>query len=155
MMWLELCRGAFFSFSSVFFFSIVFGAPRRTQAVCGLIGALCYTLFSLLKLEGVSLMLAYFFPTLLLAILCEAGAILLKAPATVFLSTSVLGLVPGLDLYRTMSLLTAGKVDQGAQIGIQTLLEIAIMAMAMAIGLFAVRQVRSGWRILRQRRTKE
>ena len=154
-MWAELLKGALFSFGSVFFFSIVFRAPRRTQAVCALFGALCYTIFSFLKLWGVSLMLAYFFSTLLLAILCEAGAILLKAPATVFLSTSVLGLVPGLDLYRTMSLLTAGDTEQGAQIGIQTLLEIAIMAMAMAIGLFAVRQIRSVYRTLCRRKAKQ
>lgn len=152
MIWPRLFRVFLFSFGSVFFFSIVFRAPRRTQAVCGLIGSLCYTLFTLLKLKGVALMLSYFFPTLLLAILCEAGAILLKTPATVFLSTTVLGLVPGLDLYRTMSLLTAGDMEQGTQMGIQTLLEIAIMAMAMAIGLFLVRLVRRGWRAARAKK---
>lgn len=150
-MWLELLKGSLFSFGSVYFFSVVFRAPRRTQAVCGLIGALCYTLFSLMKLRDISLMIAYFLPTLLLAVLCEVGAIALKAPATVFLSTSVLGLVPGLDLYRTMSLLTAGDMERGAQIGVQTLLEIAIMAMAMALGLFLVRLARSGYRRLKRR----
>lgn len=142
----QLAKGFVFSFGAVYFFSVVFCAPRRTQLACGLIGALCRTLFSTMQMAELSPMLCYFVPTLLLALLCETGAVIFKSPATVFLSTSVLGMVPGLALYRTMRLLTSGSLNEGAQIGIATLLEIAIMAMAIALGLFLVRMIRKGYR---------
>lgn len=135
-------RAFVFCFGAVYFFSVVFQAPARTRLACGLIGAVCYTLFVLLKHFNTPILASYFAATTLMAFLCELCAIWLKAPATIFISTSILGLVPGLDLYRTMSLFTLGEYEAGAQIGLQALMAIGAMAMALALSLFVIQIIR-------------
>lgn len=138
-----------FSFGSMFFFSFVTCAPKRTRHVAGLIGAVGYIVFFAFKKLGIQDFLCYFLATLIMAILCELCAIWQKTPATTFISISILGLVPGIDLYRTMQLLTLGEYSAGTALGISAILAIGTMAMALALCVFVVRMVRkqgSGFR---------
>lgn len=128
-----------FSFGAVYFFTFIFNAPKRTRLIAGLIGAVSYALFIVLKALDSPLLACYFISTLLIAFLSEFSAKILKAPSTVFISIAILALVPGIGLYRTMNLLTFGNYGSGTEVGIQTLLAIGSIAMALAVSLLILK----------------
>ena len=138
---LELLSSFGFSFGAVYIFTILFCSPKRTRLISALIGAVSYTTFVLLGKLGVHFLVAYFFSTMIIAISSEIFAVLQKAPSTCFTNTAIIALVPGIGLYQTMNLFTFGKYEQGGEIGIQTLLSIGTMAMALAVSLMLIRLV--------------
>ncbi len=150
-MW-DLLRAFIFGFGAIYFCSFVFRAPKRTRIATGLIGAVCYTGYAALGDAGAPVIVSYFTATFVMAVLCELCAVWLKAPATIFISTAVLALVPGLDLYRTMRFFTFGEYSAGSQTGLSTLMVIGTMAMALALGFFAVKSVRRTCAALTRRR---
>lgn len=131
-----------FCFAGVCAFAYLFRAPRKLIAVCGAIGTLGYALYSALTLLALPELLCFFAATLIISLMSEAGAIIWKSPALIFLSTSIFVLVPGLDLYKTVSLLVFGDYYAGAQTGIRTVLIIGAMAMAIAVGTFSVQGIK-------------
>lgn len=140
---MELFYKLLFCFAGVCAFAFLFRAPLRLIPVSGVIGTLGYALYySFLQLSMPDLF-CFFTVTLFLSLLSEFGAILFKTPATVFLSTSIFVLVPGLDLYRTVSLFVFGDFVAGAQTGVRTFLIVGAMAMAIAFSTLLVRLVKN------------
>jgi uncharacterized membrane protein YjjB (DUF3815 family) len=64
----------------------------------------------------------------------EIAARLMKMPATTFITTSVIVLVPGFGLYKTMLYLVQGAYSQAGSEGTITILAIGSMALAIALG---------------------
>lgn len=80
------------------FFGILLKQPKESlpyTAVISLCGYLVYILLG----EG---MIAFFISGLLIGILCETAARLLKRTTTLFMISSIIPLVPGLGLYRSV-----------------------------------------------------
>ncbi len=94
-------------------------------------GALGWALFLLFARLGMSEALAYFLVALLISLYAEAMARLQKAPATVFVSPSLIPLVPGSSLYYTMAYAFGGDSAKFAEKAVATL----ILASALAVGV--------------------
>ena len=111
-------------------------------STCGAVGWAAFLLVGLLD-EGV---VQYFIATIVVSLLSEILARLLKAPATIFLIVGIIPMVPGGGLYYTMDYLINGNLDLFVQKGIQT----AAYAGAIAVG---VSMVSSLSRVISWRRT--
>lgn len=92
-------------------FSLIFGQRRRYLLLSALGGLLAWAVYLLVE----RLMGAPFFSYLLAAafsvLWAEALAHLLKSPATLFLTPAILPLVPGGELYATMSSAVRGLTE--------------------------------------------
>lgn len=118
-------------FIITFGFAIFFNAPRSSLVTCSMIGAFAWLVY---------LWVSYIFNDIVVGTL--AGAILVgitagqaskkhKMPATVFIYTGIIPLIPGYSLYYTMHNLVLKHYLIGAQKVIDTLLQ----AGAIAVGI--------------------
>lgn len=115
-------------------FAILFHTPRRAVWMCGVIAAVGYLMYLIL---GNNLW-SYYAATLMIALLGEVSARILKMPAVIFISTAVIPLVPGTGLYYTMLRLVENDFSAAGQMGAFTLLAMGAMALAIATnGLIA------------------
>ena len=112
------------------FFAVVFHSPARSVPVSALIGSLSFLVYLLL---GENLW-SYFFAALVIALLGEAAARVMKMPAPIFISSAVVPIVPGTGLYQTMLYLVEGSYQSALQIGAFSLLAMGSIAMAFATG---------------------
>lgn len=131
-----------FCFAGVCALAYSFDMPRRLIFGAGIIGIIGFGLYNTLAAGGMPDIMCFFLSTLSISLLSEAGAIWGKTPAAVFLSTSIIVLVPGLGLYRTVSFFVSGNYAVGAETGIRTFLAVGAMAIAVAAGTLAVRAIK-------------
>lgn len=118
-------------------FAALMHAPRRSWIVAGLLGGLGYAVYwALLNLVGMNDALSMFLGCLLATFLAQAAARVMKIIATVFVSMSIIPCVPGLGLYRCMSLLATGQTAEGAAAGVTAMMEILMITLALVV---------SGW----------
>lgn len=116
-------------FVATMFFSILLNQPSKTMVFSGLIGTAGYVVFVLLSQTT----MAYFFGTLIIAILCEIAARLLKKTSTLFLISALIPIVPGVGLYRTMRYLVENNMSMAAQVGSETLMGVCAIALAITV----------------------
>jgi uncharacterized membrane protein YjjB (DUF3815 family) len=60
----------------------------------------------------------------------------MKMISTIFLVSAIVPVVPGLGLYRTMSLLAQGLTAEGADQGIRAMITIAMISLGLGAGSF-------------------
>ncbi|MBO5496875.1 MAG: threonine/serine exporter family protein [Clostridia bacterium] len=123
--------GAFFGSMG---FALLFGLPRRYLFVASLGGLLAWAVYlladNLLHMTFQANLLAAAFSVFY----AEALARRLKTPATLFLTTAILPLVPGGSLYETMSHAVRGEMELVRSCGNATL----STALAIALGISIV-----------------
>ena len=73
--------------------------------------------------------------------LAEYAARLLKMIATVFCTLGIFGFVPGLGMYRCMSLLAQGNTSLGLQTGIVAMSNIVMITFGLGVGSFLMRMI--------------
>ena len=141
--------GAFFGSVG---FAMLVHAPKRSWLVSGLIAGLSYLVYwflAYLKLPGP---MAIYIGSFLGSLAGLLSARRMKIIGTVFLMSAVVPVVPGLGLYRMMSALGQRQIADGAAIGIQAMITIAMIALGVGAGTFADRVI---WnRVLRASRRK-
>lgn len=108
-------------------FAFLLNQPRKTIWVSALIAPAGYAVFLLAGKTA----LAYFLATMVISVLCEGCARLLKKTVTLFLTSALVPLVPGVGLYRTMRFIVEGDYGQAVSTGVETLM--GIFAIALAI----------------------
>lgn len=117
-----VCIGATLSFAYIIF------VPKKAivpAALAATAGFFAYDLFG-----GAW---AYFYTTLLIATISEILARVYKMPATVFLITGVVALIPGSGLFQTMLTTIRGQYELAGETLISTMLKFSVMAVAIAI----------------------
>ncbi len=119
----------FACFAATCFFSFLLDQPLKTIVLSGLIGSLGYVVFVLLGKSA----LAYFMAAFLISVLSEITARILKRASTVFLISSLIPLVPGIGLYRTMRYLVDQETQQAVTMGIDTILGFCAIALGITI----------------------
>ena len=124
-------------------FAMILHAPRRAWLPGSLIGCLGYVLYWLMLQAGAGDPLSMFVSATLASLLAQVCARKIKMIATVFVTLSIIPLVPGLALYRAMRLLGEGLNSQGAQVGINAMIAIVMMAFGLAVGSFIFRMIMS------------
>lgn len=87
------------SFLAVVAFCFLLGVPRKYIPYAGIIGALGWALFVLLRENAFSMGSATFFSGCLISLCSQLLARILKTPVTVFVIPGILPLVPGAGMY--------------------------------------------------------
>jgi len=109
--------------------------PWKATWITAVISVAGYGVFLLLDQST----MGYFLAALVICILCEIAARLLKRAATLFVTGAIIPLVPGVGLYRTMRYMVEGDAQMAVSTGTATLLGLCGIALAMTLAavLFA------------------
>ena len=114
-------------------FAVLFNIRGLKLAVAATGGLLSWTLFLLLGRLIDSDTVNYFIVALCLSLYAELMARVLKTPTSVFITTSLVPLIPGGSLYYTMASAFGGDLTAFLERGTATLL----LASALALGIIA------------------
>ena len=90
-------------------FSYLFYASKRYFLTLGTLGAVCWFLYLLLAQQFHSDVLAIFVSGLFVAACSKFFSVWQRCPITIFLSTSIFPLMPGLSFYRAVYFLMTGS----------------------------------------------
>lgn len=110
-------------------FGFLLDQPARVMWIGPAVGTAAYLVFVLVGQTTV----AYFAAAMLICLVGETAARLIKCTATMLITASVIPLVPGVGLYRTMLYLTKGEYFTAADTGAGTLLGILSIALAITV----------------------
>ena len=114
-------------------FALLFNARGEKLLWASLGGLLSWGVYLLVGLGYPSDPTRYFLAALVLTVYAEIMARLHKAPVTGFLVAGTIPLIPGGNLYRSMSAAVAGQWQAALHTGLATLL----LAVAIAAGILA------------------
>ena len=88
---------------------------------------------------GMSEPAAIFIGSLVASLLAQLAAREMKLIASIFANLAIVAFVPGLGLYRCMSLMAQGNTAQGLQTGTAAMVSIVMISLGLAIGSFLFR----------------
>lgn len=126
-----------YSFLISFFTGLMLQISLRVTLAAALFGGLSYGMYLLVG-DSVT---GYFAAALVLALLSEVGARVLKTPASSFLIVGIYPLVPGSNIYRTMRFFMEGNVASALTMGGKALASMMAIAIAVAIGTAAFQKI--------------
>lgn len=112
-------------------FALLFHVRREKLLLASFGGMLAWGVYLLAGLVSDQDVARYFLASVALTVYSEVLARVVKCPATVFLVTAAIPLVPGGGLYATMQLFLAGDFAASSARGLNTLL----LAVAIALGM--------------------
>lgn len=127
-----------FSYTASLFFCVIFDAPRKLYLSCGFVGA-CGWMVYILFYQGLNTHTIYssFFGSLALGLISHYMARTNREPAIIFMVPGIIPLVPGglaFDATKNLVLLDFSKA-------INTMLEVTLIAGAIALGLLFADQI--------------
>lgn len=128
-------------FGAVFLYGIFMSAPRKALFLSALSGAVAYFVYRLLAVVLHHELIGYFAAAFLAAASAELFARFFRMPATVFVMPSLIPLVPGIGLYRSMLCLVQNDLDGFLAAGTRTVLISGIIAAAVAVTNSAARHI--------------
>lgn len=115
---------------TTFAFAILFNAPKNSLLICSIIGSIGWLAYFYTNLIS-SIIIASFVGAVLVGVLSSSASKRLRMPATIFIYTGIIPLVPGYGMYHTMSNVVTKNYHMAAKIGIDTILQ----AGAIAVGI--------------------
>ncbi|MDO4814832.1 MAG: threonine/serine exporter family protein [Gemella sp.] len=119
-------------FLITFAFAIFFNAPKKSLVACSLIGGITWIIYIFINKYYDDKVLATFIAATIMGLLADFCSRKYKMPATVFIYTGMIPLIPGYSLYYTMHHLVIKDYLIGTKSAIDTLL----IAGAIAAGIF-------------------
>ena len=130
-------------------FSLIFNVRGRALIFTTLGGFLSWGSYLLLGLTGLGVVVRYLLSSILITIYAELCARLRKAPATVFLVSAAIPLIPGSSLYATMVYALHRNGPEFLRQGLFTLL----LAGAISAGIILVSTVMHAFDVFRRQRS--
>lgn len=127
------------SFFATLGFGVLLHAPSRAlllTAVAGMVANGCYWAFGA---AGLSDHAAIYLAAVVASVLAEFLARRMKMAATVFITLSIIPLVPGLSLYRAMAFLAQGESKAGLELGVSAMITFLMIALGIGMGSFLIR----------------
>jgi len=118
---------------AVLFYSLLMNSPRKSILFAAIISGIGYITNDLIFLLIGNEVLGFFGGTLIIAIMGEIFARIMKMPSIIFIFPAVIPLVPGIGLYRTMLLLVQKNYGDAVTMGAQTLFIAGAMSVAIAL----------------------
>ena len=115
-------------------FCYLLHSPSRTilpASVTGMIGFVIYVL--LYRYVGHGTMLSYFAATMVVTVICEILARVMRLPSTIFLLTSLVPLVPGYNFYSAMLALVEDNSAAFAAYIMEAVQIVAVIAIGAAV----------------------
>lgn len=137
----ELLRILLMSFLGTLGFALLLHAPKKAWLPASLIGGISYTLYIALMELGAAEAAAMFCGALAGSLLAQICARKMRMIATIFVTLSIVSLVPGLGLYRCMEYLGAGKNALGIQAGVSAMTDILMIALGLGVGSLVFRTI--------------
>jgi len=131
-MFKEIILELIYCFFAALFFGLVMNSPRKVVAYSSIIASVGYLIYMKLVESGTP-KLGFFLGTLIAAFLGEICARWFKMPATIFIFPAIVPIVPGLGLYQTILAFVQDDIPSALETGVNTILNIGAMAIAMAI----------------------
>ena len=115
------------------FCSLYFNTRFVHAFISGLLGVMSYFLYLVIKEYAGSEALGFFIGTVSVAVASEILAVLMKNPATVFLLSGLLPLVPGGGLFYMMRAAVQKEFAETLRTGYQTVMAAAAIALGVAV----------------------
>ena len=129
-------------------FAMLFHVRRERLLLASLGGLLAWGAYLLMGFVSDQDVVRYFFASVALTVYAESMARVVKCPATLFLVTASIPLVPGGSLYRTMQFFMQNDLDAFSRQALTTML----LAVAIAVGMLFPTSV---FQLLQRVRTQE
>lgn len=129
---LDVILNSVYCFAASLFFALIMNAPKKTLIHTSIVASIGYAIYITLS-NQINITFGFFAGTTFIAMMGEIFARKFKMPATIFIFPAVIPIVPGLGLYQTMLSLVQNNIMQALEIGANTILNIAAMAIAMAL----------------------
>lgn len=136
---LELIRTYASSFLGTLGFALLLHAPKKAWLPASCVGGVSYTLYIALLALGSPPAAAMFAGALAGSLLAQFCARQMRMIATIFITLSIVSLVPGLGLYRCMEHLGAGRNALGLQAGVTAMIDIMMIALGIGVGSLVFR----------------
>ena len=143
MPWEGILRAVFGAFFGTVGFAMLVHIPCRAWLVSGLIASFSYVAYWLCLHFGFSDPASIFLGSFLGSLAGQLCARKMKIIGTVFLMSAIVPVVPGLGLYRMMSLLGQGLISEGASMGIRAMITIGMISLGLGAGALLDRVLHS------------
>lgn len=111
---------------------VMYRIPRNVLIYGSFSGMAAWVVTYALQTTGANVVTASFCGSLAIGTLAEVLARMLRKPATVFVITGFIPLVPGREAFTTMRYLVEGQYVEAVSMGVQTML----LGGAIAFGIF-------------------
>ena len=134
-------------------FGILFNVRGKRLIASALGGGAAWALYLLFDMITGSLGISYFLVSLILALYAEVMARIFKCPAILFISPSLIPLVPGASLYYTMSHALSGSTDSFIETALTTLIAAAALAIGIITGAISTKLITSIYAKLKARKS--
>ena len=121
------------SFLAVVACCFLLGVPRKFIVYAGMIGALGWALFLILRDAGLPIGTATFFSGCLISLCAQVLARVLKTPVTVFVIPGILPLVPGAGMYHIASSIISSDAAQTSYYVTETLTIAGMIAVSIIV----------------------
>lgn len=119
-------------FVVTFAFAIFFNAPKKSLLTCSLIGAIGWLAYVLTKILT-DVVVGSFLGALCVGVLSTNASKILRMPATIFIYTGIIPLVPGYGMYNTMQNLVTKNYNVALKVGLETILQAGAIAMGILL----------------------
>lgn len=130
---MEIIKQFFFSFMSTIGFAVLFNSPKKSVIHAGLVGAIGWMFYYITIIRTNSYVAATFLGALTVGLLGEAFARVYKKPATLYITSGIIPLVPGAGAYYTMLYLIENDFSSAASKGVETFFIAAAISMGIII----------------------
>ena len=125
------CIGAF---AGTLGYAFLLNAPLSTVLPASLTGLLGYVMYeALISFTGCGMIFSYFLSTVVITVLCEIEARLMRMPSTIFLLTALVPLVPGYTFYCAMLSMVENSGRAAASYGLEAVQIVAAIAVGAAV----------------------
>ena len=114
-------------------FSIFFNAPRKSLFSCGIIGAIGWLVHVVTNLLLSDVVVSSFLGAVCVGVLSTNASKRLRMPATIFIYTGMIPLVPGYGMYNTMQNIVTKNYGVASKVGIETILQAGAIAMGILL----------------------
>ena len=134
------------AFGGTLGYAFLLNAPLNTVLPASLTGLLGYVIYEvMINLMGQGMIFSYFVATVVIAVICEIAARVMRMPSTIFLLTALVPLVPGYTFYCAMLAIVEHNGAAVASYGLEAVQIVAVIAVGAAVTstLFRALTVRS------------
>ena len=122
------------AFGGTLGYAFLLNAPMNTVLPASLTGLLGYVLYEvMINLLGLSMIFSYFVATVMIAVICEIAARVMRMPSTIFLLTALVPLVPGYTFYCAMLSIVEHNGAAFAAYGLEAVQIVAVIAVGAAV----------------------
>ncbi len=122
----------FSMFLASFAYSIINDCPRSELYIAGFTGLISWSIYLIIYiLSAGKYLLAYFFSSLLISIICKYLASKRMNPLTIYLVPAIIPLVPGKTMFDTLFAFVSKDIVSGLELGLTTF----TISFSIAVGI--------------------